>query len=197
MLSSTLSSHCTSTKEGLRSITSQIKDLLSTKNSFTYQTIVKSVSAQNSNTLKRRVYDVLSVMRALNLVEKCGKEYFAVDQKKNINRRLNIKKNKLDELTALTSGLKELIDRNSSKQDDVDKLYMPFIVVYTDKSTKVDCEITEEGDFFKITSKERIEILNDLDVVRMLYLENMEVGSVERNEKLFQDELNDLFDSSS
>lgn len=190
-----MSSKCGSMKEGLRSITTQVNQTMNRERRLTYENILKSVSAQNSNTLKRRVYDVLSVMRALNLIEKGGKQYVLVDQRKNINRRLNIKKKELNELTALTMGLKDLIDKNKRKMYDIDKLYMPFIVVYTDKSTKVDCEITEEGDFFKIISREKIEVLNDLDVVKNLYLENQEISSIEKSERLFFDDLNDLFGS--
>lgn len=134
-------------------------------------------------------------MRALNLIEKGDKQYTIVDQRKNINRRLNINKNRLDEITALTNGLKELICRNRSNSHSVDKLYMPFIVLYTDKSTKVDCEITEEGDFFKVTSREKIEVLNDLDVVREMFIDRGYRG-VERSERLFFDDLNDLFGSN-
>lgn len=190
-----LSSKCNSTKEGLRSITSQVHKLMLKGKQLNYQSILNSVSAQNSNTLKRRVYDVLSVMRALNLIEKGDKQYTIVDQRKNINRRLNINKNRLDEITALTNGLKELICRNRSNSHSVDKLYMPFIVLYTDKSTKVDCEITEEGDFFKVTSREKIEVLNDLDVVREMFIDRGYRG-VERSERLFFDDLNDLFGSN-
>ncbi|KAM0674427.1 Transcription factor dpl-1 [Gurleya vavrai] len=171
MLSSTLSSKTvSSTKEGLKSITTQIHNQFIEQNTISYSTLLKTVSARNPNTLKRRVYDVLSVLRALNIIEKKNREYHLTERKNNnIKTRLKNKIKELKRLEECKASLEFMIDRNKCSFNANDKLYTPFVVVSTNKNVIVNCEINEERDFFKIISQEPITVNDDLGVIKEIY----------------------------
>lgn len=170
MFSSDLGSKLTSNaQEGLKSIASQIMNILKAEKRLTYAQLLELIEAKNSNTLKRRTYDVLSIMRALNLVKKQDKNYILLDQRKKVISKVHHKTKHYEELKTLKLALEFIINRNKKNKAKKSRFFMPFIVVYTEKDSKVDCETTEEGDFFKIKSEESIEVVNDLSIVSEVY----------------------------
>lgn len=170
MFSSDLGSKLTSNaQEGLKSIASQIMSILKAEKELTYPQLLQFIEAKNSNTLKRRTYDVLSIMRALNLIKKHDKKYITIDQRKKVISKVEHKVKHREELKNLIQGIEYVLRRNRKAEDKGNKFNMPFIVVYTDKESKIDCETTEERDFFKIKSEKNIEVINDLNIIREVY----------------------------
>lgn len=171
MLSSNLSSkNMSSSKEGLKSITTQIHTQFIEHRSVSYTTLLKTVISRNPNTLKRRVYDVLSVLRALNIIEKKNREYHLTEKENcSVKNRIKAKQKELEKLNECKAGLMYMIERNKRKGFDFDRLYTPFVVVSTGKHVTVNCEINEERDFFKIISEQPIEIMDDLGVIKELF----------------------------
>ncbi|KAM0677643.1 Transcription factor dpl-1 [Binucleata daphniae] len=159
-----------SSKEGLKSITTQVHNQFTEHRTISYSTLLETVVSRNSNTLKRRVYDVLSVLRALNIVEKKNKAYHLKEKGSNdVKNKIKTKTKELEKLKECKNAILYMIERNKSRGFDFDRLYTPFVVVSTGKNVTVNCEINEERDFFKIISEQPIEIMDDLGVIKELY----------------------------
>lgn len=100
--------------EGLKFIASTVQKVLMQKKVVTYDELLQNVNVRNKSTLKRRVYDVLSVMRALNLVKKEDKQYVvsAHTHAVELNERIAEKRRRLDDLVGIKTALMYLIKRN-------------------------------------------------------------------------------------
>lgn len=62
-------------RDGLKQISVSIHNLPLNNKEITFQKICSNINTSNTNTLRRRVYDVLSVMRSLNMVVKTKRCY--------------------------------------------------------------------------------------------------------------------------
>lgn len=157
-------------KEGLKYITSQIKKVLIKFQKLTYEELIKEISFEKPNTLKRRVYDALSVMKALNIVKKVDKHYIyifedAITQKEKI---IEMKKEKLAKLKKMRSVILRLIERNTASSEElinVQKFNAPFVMIVCDKESKLTCETNSEHSIFKFTSDMEIKRIDDIKVM--------------------------------
>ncbi|KAG0439110.1 Transcription factor dpl-1 [Dictyocoela muelleri] len=100
--------------EGLKFIASSVQKVLMAKKVVSYDELLSNINAKNRSTLRRRVYDVLSVMRALNIVKKEDKHYVvsAHTHVVELNDRINEKRRRLDDLVGIKTALMYLIKRN-------------------------------------------------------------------------------------
>ncbi|ADM11625.1 putative E2F/DP transcription factor [Encephalitozoon intestinalis ATCC 50506] len=153
-------------REGLKYITQAVFQLLRENRACTYSFICKNIAFPNAETLNRRIYDVLNVMKAVGLVSKKGKRYFIVDHENDANRR----REEAKKLMEMKKVFKFIVNRNSSREDThLERLYLPFMVVSTNKKADIHCETNEERNFFVFKSSKPLKVNEDLDILREIY----------------------------
>jgi len=132
--------------------------------------LVKELNNQNSKNsvvdqknIRRRVYDVLNVLCAMNIISKDKKEIQWIGFPSNGNRkrsdldRLMVEKNQIREriekkreflkqLASQQQTYNNLIKRNLSlNTEEQNKLFIPFIVVNTGMCTTINCEMDPQS----------------------------------------------------
>lgn len=153
-------------REGLKQITQAVHQILKENKSCTYSFICKNISFQNVETLNRRIYDVLNVMKAVKLINKRGKKYFLINNQDDIAR----KKDEINKLKEMKEVFQFIVDRNSRACDvNNERLYLPFMVSSTAKTSEIHCETNEERSFFIFRSSKPLKINEDLDILKEIY----------------------------
>ncbi|KAK1348216.1 transcription factor DP [Hamiltosporidium tvaerminnensis] len=155
-------------KQGLKHITKSVLNMLESSNGITYTEILRSTSATNSNTLKRRIYDVLSVMRSINIITKTNRRYHISGRDVTTETKMKIEKKKEDvkRMEEMIKAFEFLINKNTGNHTNCEKLYLPFMIVFTDRDSQVQCETNEEKTFFKFKSDKNIQMMDDLAVIK-------------------------------
>ncbi|VDN31699.1 unnamed protein product, partial [Gongylonema pulchrum] len=114
--------------------------------------------------IRRRVYDALNVLMAMNIIEKEKKEIRWVglptssvqecrkleEEKVKRHERIRQKTDQLQELILQLVAYKALVERNRAlerkegrpREDSI--LYLPFIVINTARKTFIDCAISND-----------------------------------------------------
>ena len=85
ILSSDINSE--SKREGLKYITTMVFEIIKQNEGVTYQYICENISLKNKKTLHRRIYDVLNVMKAVQIIEKKNKKYFLNSNSETISKK--------------------------------------------------------------------------------------------------------------
>ncbi|KAM0671656.1 putative E2F transcription factor [Ordospora colligata] len=153
-------------REGLKYITQAVFQLLKENKACTYQFICKNIVFPNTETLNRRIYDVLNVMKAVGLIDKKGKKYFLVGTEDDTTKKLE----EIKKLKEMKKVFKFIVDRNSSSEDThLERLYLPFMVISTSKKAEIHCETNEERSFFVFKSSKPLKVNEDLDVLSEIY----------------------------
>ncbi|CAD25386.1 TRANSCRIPTION FACTOR OF THE E2F/DP FAMILY (DIMERIZATION PARTNER) [Encephalitozoon cuniculi GB-M1] len=159
-------------REGLKYITQAVFQVLRENGACTYSFICKNIVFPNTETLNRRIYDVLNVMKAVRLVDKKGKRYFLVDDSNDVSKR----REEAKKLMEMKKVFKFIVNRNSSAEDThLERLYLPFMVISTSKKADIHCETNEERSFFVFKSNKPLKVNEDLDILREIY-ENAHAG---------------------
>jgi len=150
-------------KEGMKFITQSVFSILKEHKECTYQFLCTSISTQNIETTNRRIYDVLNVMRAVNVIGKRNKVYFLADDTDDIAKKINEKKKLLDmkETFQYITTRNELLSNIHSE-----RLYLPFMIISTDKKSEIHCDTNEERSFFNFKSNRPLRVIEDLGVLR-------------------------------
>jgi hypothetical protein len=152
-----------SKREGMKFITQSVYNILKENKDCSYQFICSQVSTTNSETANRRIYDVLNVMRAVNIVGKRNKIYFLIDNSDNIKMKRNEKKKLID----MKETFEYITTRNELLSNtDSERLYLPFMIISTDKKSEIHCDTNEERSFFNFKSNKPLRVIEDLDVLR-------------------------------
>ena len=147
----------------MKHIAQAVHAILRENRECTYQFICQSISAQNNETATRRIYDVLNVMRAVNLVGKKGKLYFLLNNSDNLKR----KKAEIKKLEEMVDTFKFITTRNELMAPSAsEKLYLPFMIISTEKKSEIHCDTNEERTFFNFRSNRPLKVLEDLDVLK-------------------------------
>ena len=160
-------------REGLKQISVSIHNLLLLNVNMTYQQLIDNIHSTNTNTLRRRVYDVLSVMKALNMVTKDKKNYRLIARNILCEKRILVdeKKKQLNQLTLMKESFEHITLRNNYRihKPGNMKFYLPFMIVSIEKNSDVHCETNEERTFFKFRSNRPIKLVEDLEILREIY----------------------------
>eukprot|EP00658_Telonema_sp_P-2_P034593 TRINITY_DN25241_c0_g1_i1.p1 TRINITY_DN25241_c0_g1~~TRINITY_DN25241_c0_g1_i1.p1 ORF type:complete len:367 (-),score=81.54 TRINITY_DN25241_c0_g1_i1:292-1392(-) len=148
--------------------------------------------------IRRRVYDALNVLLAMDMIMKDKKEISWIglpahtqvgldsirakkaDQDDNIKR----KRARFNELSDQMTAYKRVIRRNTQQGPVAEekRIYMPFIVVKTSKQNNIDCEVTEDYKeiFFNFSSD--FEILNDMEILKKMGMHMPELDPFQPNQ---------------
>lgn len=142
--------------------------------------------------IRRRVYDALNVLMAIDVIAKDKKEIrwlglpndLASDlrmlevEKAAAEKRLQEKKKALNELLRRLVSLKSLINRNRrlDPKATVEKLALPFILINAPKECRVHCEMLEDRTQYFFQFDSPFFINEDVEVLRLM---GMDAGSME------------------
>lgn len=151
--------------------------------------------------IRRRVYDALNVLMAMNIISKEKKEIkwiglptnaaqecveLELEREKKM-QRINLKKQQLRDLLLQQIAFKNLVERNAAAgaiPASNALISLPFIIVNTDKKTVIDCSISNDKTEYLFNFDNTFEIHDDIEVLKRMglafHLENMEAQSIER-----------------
>jgi len=139
--------------------------------------------------VRRRVYDALNVLMAMNIISKDKKEITWIGlpknsdheiiqkqlEKKELEERIRKKQIHLQELLLQEISFKNLISRNQQletegKVDHKNNISLPFILVNTGSETKINCEMLEDRTQYYFEFDAPFEIHDDIEVLRRMNL---------------------------
>lgn len=196
MLSDCLTSE--TRREGLKEISVSIHNLLMVNKNMTYRELLDGTVSSNINTLRRRVYDVLSVMRALKMIVKNKKSYSLIEKNTLCEKRMIIseKRKKLEELKHLQEVFEFIVKKNIYRNFEIpeEKYFIPFMVVVIEKHSNAHCETNEERTCFKFRSNKPIKLIDDLEILKELYKMNYEPDPYIDSLEEFKESFSGVFD---
>ena len=136
--------------------------------------------------IRRRVYDALNVLMAMNIIQKDKKDIKWIGLPTNARHeletfsnekierleRIKRKQGNLEELLSQQSCYKNLVERNSrSEFSSIDsKIHLPFIIVNTRSSTVIECEVADDRSAYFFNFSQPFEIHDDSEILRRILL---------------------------
>ncbi|CAH1397121.1 unnamed protein product [Nezara viridula] len=153
--------------------------------------IPNSVDQQyDQKNIRRRVYDALNVLMAMNIIAKEKKEIrwlglpttsaqecgSLINEKKSITERIQVKTHQLNELLLQQISYKNLIQRNFEMEKTKgppppnSAIHLPFIVVNSDRKTVIDCSITNDKTEYLFVFNDKFEIHDDFEILKQIGL---------------------------
>lgn len=140
--------------------------------------------------IRRRVYDALNVLMAMNIISKEKKEIKWIGlptssaqeseeielQNQQARKRIEEKQQQLRELVLRHVSFKSLIERNK----DLEKrgiypsassaVQLPFMVINTNKKTHIDCNISNDKREYLLKFDDKFEVQDDFEVLKRMGL---------------------------
>ncbi|XP_013775007.1 transcription factor Dp-1-like isoform X2 [Limulus polyphemus] len=165
-----------------------------------------SDQSYDQKNIRRRVYDALNVLMAMNIISKEKKEIkwqglptnsaqecqnLEIEKKKRLER-IRVKKQQLQDLILQQISFKNLVERNKNMEKNLNipapntTIQLPFIIVNTNKSTVIDCSISNDKTEYLFNFDDTFEIHDDIEVLKRMELAyNLDKGicSIEDLEK--------------
>ena len=133
--------------------------------------------------IRRRVYDALNVLMALNIISKDKKEitwkglpsnrpdFEELEQERDSRQRqIEAKREALKELLAQQVCFRNLVEHNYSRQEEDEKIPLPFIVVNTNSSAVIQCEMSEDRTDVMFDFSMPFEINDDNTILKKIGL---------------------------
>ena len=137
--------------------------------------------------IRRRVYDALNVLMAMNIISKEKKEIKWIGlptnaaqecteleaEKQKRLERIAAKKQQLRDVLIQQIAFKNLVDRNRScgvMPTNNALIKLPFIIVNTDKKTVIDCSISNDKTEYLFNFNNTFEIHDDVEVLKRMGL---------------------------
>ncbi|XP_036105807.1 transcription factor Dp-1 isoform X3 [Molossus molossus] len=155
--------------------------------------------AYDQKNIRRRVYDALNVLMAMNIISKEKKEIkwiglptnsaqecqnLEVERQRRLER-IKQKQSQLQELILQQIAFKNLVQRNRQAEQQASRppppnsvIHLPFIIVNTSKKTVIDCSISNDKFEYLFNFDNTFEIHDDIEVLkRMGMAYGLESGS--------------------
>ena len=155
--------------------------------------------------IRRRVYDALNVLMAIDIIRKEKKEIRWLGlpneadddlraletERQQLQERISEKSKNLREILRRCISLKNLIDRNaelqqSSQSNSGDKLPLPFILISAARDCHVHCEMLEDRTQYFFEFNTSFQINEDIELMRLM---GLDTGRIERIKSFFPKEL--------
>ncbi|CAG5135582.1 unnamed protein product, partial [Candidula unifasciata] len=161
------------------------------------------VTPYDQKNIRRRVYDALNVLMAMNIISKEKKEirwiglptnsaqecqHLEIEKQKRIER-IKLKTQQLQELILQQIAFKNLVQRNRELEKSQgppasnSAIQLPFIIVNTSKQTVIDCSISNDKYEYLFKFDNTFEIHDDIEVLKRM---GMAFG-LERGQCMSQD----------
>ncbi|KAM8953208.1 transcription factor Dp-2 [Pelodytes ibericus] len=156
-------------------------------------------SAYDQKNIRRRVYDALNVLMAMNIISKEKKEIKwiglpsnSVQECENLEmekqrriERIKQKRAQLQELLLQQIAFKHLVQRNRQNEQQSHSppaanstIKLPFIIVNTSKRTVIDCSISSDKFEYLFNFDNAFEIHDDIEVLKRMGMSfGLESGS--------------------
>nr|SVE88827.1 EOG090X0B66 [Daphnia sinensis] len=188
--------------KGLRHFSMKVCEKVQKKGTTTYNEVADELVAEftdpsrctspadqyDQKNIRRRVYDALNVLMAMNIISKEKKEikwlglptnslqeFQALEAEKQRRlERIKQKTQQLQELVLQQIAFKSLVQRNKHNE----RLYggpasnstiqLPFLVVNTSKKTVIDCSISSDKMEYLFTFDNTFEIHDDIEVLKRM-----------------------------
>uniref|UniRef100_A0A8D2KZ39 Transcription factor n=1 Tax=Varanus komodoensis TaxID=61221 RepID=A0A8D2KZ39_VARKO len=145
--------------------------------------------AYDQKNIRRRVYDALNVLMAMNIISKEKKEIkwiglptnsaqecqnLEVERQRRLER-IKQKQSQLQELILQQIAFKNLVQRNRQAEQQANRLpasnsviHLPFIIVNTSKKTVIDCSISNDKFEYLFNFDNAFEIHDDIEVLKRM-----------------------------
>ncbi|KAI5704866.1 hypothetical protein M8J76_011044 [Diaphorina citri] len=140
--------------------------------------------------IRRRVYDALNVLMAMNIISKEKKEIKwlglptnSLQESLNLNKerkqliqRINQKTRHLHDLLLQQISLKKLIQKNIDSEKihgepaPSSAIQLPFLIVSTDKKTVIDCSMSNDKTEYLFVFDNKFEIHDDIEILKRMGL---------------------------
>nr|CDJ84513.1 Transcription factor E2F dimerisation partner (TDP) and Transcription factor DP domain containing protein [Haemonchus contortus] len=138
--------------------------------------------------IRRRVYDALNVLLAMNIICKRKKDIDWVglpatkageikrleEEKAKLTERIRRKKETIQELIVQLVAYKSLVWKNremervSARPPENTILYLPFVIINTSKNTTVDCAVSGDRSEFLFNFDQSFEVHDDFEALKRL-----------------------------
>ncbi|XP_068782437.1 transcription factor Dp-1 isoform X3 [Struthio camelus] len=148
-----------------------------------------SMKAYDQKNIRRRVYDALNVLMAMNIISKEKKEIkwiglptnsaqecqnLEVEKQRRLER-IKQKQSQLQELILQQIAFKNLVQRNRQAEQQANRpppsnsvIHLPFIIVNTSKKTVIDCSISNDKFEYLFNFDNTFEIHDDIEVLKRM-----------------------------
>lgn len=188
---------------GLRHFSMKVCEKVKEKGTTTYNEVADELVAEETQShpgvdpasydqknIRRRVYDALNVLMAMNIISKEKKEIrwhglptSSVQECDDLEKenekareRIEMKQRQLRELILQHVAFKSLVARNQDNEDrglvpnPSSAIQLPFIIVNTEKKTHINCSISNDKSEFSFKFDNTFEIHDDLEVLKRMGL---------------------------
>uniref|UniRef100_A0A6P4FMY7 Transcription factor n=1 Tax=Drosophila rhopaloa TaxID=1041015 RepID=A0A6P4FMY7_DRORH len=193
--------------KGLRHFSMKVCEKVEEKGKTTYNEVADELVSEemknnaydncDQKNIRRRVYDALNVLMAINVISKDKKEirwiglpansaeqFLALEEENNLRReRIKQKREMLKEMVMQHVAFKGLVDRNKRNESQGvvpspnASIQLPFIIVNTHKSTKINCSVTNDKSEYIFKFDKTFEMHDDIEVLkRMGFLLGLDKG---------------------
>lgn len=198
-------------RTGLKAFSAMILSILQKERSIEYTKVADIIMGMTEGTgddknVKRRVYDALNVMCAVDLVKKDKKMAYLTDNylcsceqevekrltnlgqsiisRPKLQERVEEKKRILEETVKRKELLLNLIERNKQREflEEKEKLHLPFILISTKKKSRIDCETNDKRSYFKFIFTSPYKIYEDVHILKQLFGEKENISENKENE---------------
>lgn len=162
-------------------------DPIASRAAFTGGFLPGDAEPFDQKNIRRRVYDALNVLMAMNIISKEKKEIRWIglptnaaqectdleNEKAKRMERIAVKKQQLRDLLLQQIAFKNLVQRNKQVVPPPASnaiISLPFIVVNTDKKTVIDCSISNDKTEYLFNFDSTFEIHDDIEVLKRMGL---------------------------
>ena len=184
--------------KGLRHFSMKVCEKVQAKGSTSYNEVADELVSEltdprcssptdqqyDQKNIRRRVYDALNVLMAMNIISKEKKEIrwlglptnsvqevntLELDKRKKMER-IKAKTQQLQDLILQQIAFKNLVERNKEREKSDgapapnSAIQLPFIIVNTSKKTVIDCSISNDKMEYLFNFDDTFEIHDDMEV---------------------------------
>jgi len=188
--------------KGLRHFSMKVCEKVKAKGSTSYNEVADELVAEltdprcqspsdqqyDQKNIRRRVYDALNVLMAMDIISKEKKEirwlglptnsvqeaYSLEDEKAKRIDRIKAKTQQLQDLIQQQIAFKNLVERNkeaekiSGAPTPNSAIQLPFIILNTSKKTVIDCSISHDKMEYLFNFNDTFEIHDDMEVLKRM-----------------------------
>ncbi|XP_045767793.1 transcription factor Dp-1 isoform X2 [Maniola jurtina] len=191
--------HADKVGKGLRHFSMKVCEKVRNKGFTSYNEVADELvrefaagmhGSADSQNIRRRVYDALNVLMAMNIISKEKKEIrwlglptnsmqecTALEKEKQLKLdQIQTKTQQLQELILQHISFKSLIERNKDAENKGIKpspssaIHLPFIVVNTSDKALIDCSISNDKTEYMFNFNKRFQIHDDIDILKRMGL---------------------------
>ncbi|VVC97387.1 transcription factor Dp-1 isoform X1 [Leptidea sinapis] len=194
--------HADKVGKGLRHFSMKVCEKVRSKGNTSYNEVADELVLEfglhgssdsqqyDQKNIRRRVYDALNVLMAMNIISKDKKEIrwlglptnslqecTILEKEKQTKKEQILKKTQqLQELILQHISFKSLVERNKEAENKGVKpspssaIHLPFIVVNTSDKALIDCSISNDKTEYMFNFNKRFQIHDDIDILKRMGL---------------------------